>query len=59
MKNKGFVKLVLYKDFKEVDTIITVKTDIALNQAICLAEEWKKNDIKRNAIRLSFENSIQ
>ena len=57
--NESFVKLVLYKDFKEVDTIITVKTDTALNQAICLAEEWKKKDIRRNAVRLSFEDSIQ
>ncbi len=59
MKNKRFVKLVLFKDFEEVDTIIKEKTDTALNQVISAAEEWKRNDIKRNAIRLSFEDSIK
>jgi uncharacterized protein YqgV (UPF0045/DUF77 family) len=55
MNQNVYIKLILFKDFKELKTIIEVKTSESLESILNIAENWKEEDIKRNSIRLSIE----
>lgn len=55
MNQNVYLKLILFKDFKEIKTIIELKTSESLNSILDMAENWKEEDTKRNSIRLSIE----
>ena len=55
MKKEGILKLILFKDFKEVEVITKTNTDSSLFYIMERADNWKKEDVKRNTVRLVFE----
>ncbi len=55
MNQNVYLKLILFKDFKEINTIIELKTSESLKSISDIAENWKEEDIKHNTIRLSIE----
>ena len=48
MKNEKILKLTLYKDFKEVKTIVESSANEGYIHIQNIAEKWKAEDIKRN-----------
>ena len=59
MEKKQNLKLTLYRDYKEIRTIIEPNTDEKLNYILEVSEKWKREDTKRNTIRFSIEWSYK
>ncbi len=52
---KSVLKLILYRECKEVKSITEPNSDESLTYILEIAEKWKKEDAKRNTIKFSIE----
>jgi len=51
MENEKTLKLILYKDCKEVKMILEENTKKGLDIILDKVEEWKNEDIKKNTVK--------
>ena len=56
MKKKKTLKLILYKDCKEVKTIEEENTNEGLNNILDKIEEWKNEDLERNTTKFTKDS---
>ena len=55
MKKVKNIKLIMFKNCMETETIIANNTEEGAAYIFDLAEKWKKKDTKRNTIRISVD----